>query len=523
MSKSEMVSVGEGPHTRSTAVWNPILEKMERRLLGWQKLYLSKGGRLTLLRSTLSSLPTYFLSLFTIPISVAHRIEKLQRDFLWGGMGNDFKHHLGGRVLVAKFGVELGGWHTNPIRGAHGCGLWKGILSGWDDYFQHVQFVQSKGPLLDTVLRRSASGGVGEWNVTFTRSFNDWEVEMVVEFFHVLSSVAVPNLVPDGLKWNCNKDDHMMAMKMINQAHVRKGRIRSFTSYCGGLPSPAAANNPLAYKFSWNPAGAIRAGLNPATYRSHGETLHIDGDSLYDSAVRLRIPDLPAFASECLPNRNSLFYGELYGIGCEASTIFHGTLRYEGMTCFGEIMGTLARIGFFNTEAHPILKGGKKPMFSTFLLELLNIKIEDVDGHLIAEKDITERIVTLGHYKEQGTAAKAAKTIIFLGFHEPREIPASCQSAFDDVVLLHHEVEIDFPDGLSENHGATLLEFGRTKNGKTITAMALTVCIPAGIGALLLLENKIKTRGVLRPIEPEVYVPGKCNIFVWFWFSITEE
>lgn len=43
--------------------------------------------------------------------------------------------------------------------------------------------------------------------------------------------------------------DHMMAMKIINQAHMRKGKIRSFTSYCGGLPSPAAANNPFAYKF----------------------------------------------------------------------------------------------------------------------------------------------------------------------------------------------------------------------------------------------------------------------------------
>jgi hypothetical protein len=43
----------------------------------------------------------------------------------------------------------------------------------------------------------------------------------------------------------------MMAMKMINLAHVRKGRIRSFTSYCGGLPSPEAANNPLAYKFRY--------------------------------------------------------------------------------------------------------------------------------------------------------------------------------------------------------------------------------------------------------------------------------
>lgn len=49
--------------------------------------------------------------------------------------------------------------------------------------------------------------------------------------------------------------------------------------------------------------------------------------------MRFRIPDLPAFALECLPNRNSLVYGDLYGIADEASTIFRGTLRYEGKIC----------------------------------------------------------------------------------------------------------------------------------------------------------------------------------------------
>ena len=41
----------------------------------------------------------------------------------------------------------------------------------------------------------------------------------------------------------------MMSVKMIDEAHARNGKVKSFTSFCGGLPSPAAANNPLAYKF----------------------------------------------------------------------------------------------------------------------------------------------------------------------------------------------------------------------------------------------------------------------------------
>ena len=70
-----------GAPYKSTTIWNDIIEKMERKLAGWKKIYLSKGGRLTLIKSTLSNLPNY-LSLFPIPVSVANKLEKIQRDFL---------------------------------------------------------------------------------------------------------------------------------------------------------------------------------------------------------------------------------------------------------------------------------------------------------------------------------------------------------------------------------------------------------------------------------------------------------
>ncbi|CAD6249220.1 unnamed protein product [Miscanthus lutarioriparius] len=278
--------------------------------------------------------------------------------------------------------------------------------------------------------------------------------------------------------------DHLMSMKMIDEAHARKGKIKAFTSYCGGLPSPAAANNPLAYKFSWNPAGALRAGKNPAVYKFLGETIHVDGHNLFESAKRLRLPELPAFALEHLPNRNSLIYGELYGISKEASTIYRATLRYEANT---------------------------------------DLDIEACGGY---DDEMIARLSKLGCCRDKEIAAKTVKTIKFLGLHDETQIPKGCSSAFDvicqrmeqrmayghneqDMVLLHHEVEVEYPDGQpTEKHQATLLEFGKVENGRSTTAMALTVGIPAAIGALLLLQNKVQTKGVIRPLQPEIYIPA---------------
>jgi hypothetical protein len=66
-----------GASFKAKSIWDGVVGKIERRLASWKWMYLSKGGRVTFIKSTLSNLLTYFLSLFPIFASVANCIEKL--------------------------------------------------------------------------------------------------------------------------------------------------------------------------------------------------------------------------------------------------------------------------------------------------------------------------------------------------------------------------------------------------------------------------------------------------------------
>ena len=56
--------------------------------------YISKGGRITLIRSTLSNLLVYLMSIFQMPRGFRLRLEKIQRDFLWRVGALDYRPHL---------------------------------------------------------------------------------------------------------------------------------------------------------------------------------------------------------------------------------------------------------------------------------------------------------------------------------------------------------------------------------------------------------------------------------------------
>lgn len=88
------LSLPLGAHFKSKAIWDWVIEKMEKRLANWKKIYLSKGGCLTLIKSTLSSIPTYFLSLFPLPVGLAKRLGVFREIFLWDRPGGEHNLHL---------------------------------------------------------------------------------------------------------------------------------------------------------------------------------------------------------------------------------------------------------------------------------------------------------------------------------------------------------------------------------------------------------------------------------------------
>lgn len=92
----------------SDSLLGPFIIRLQKRLATWKGKMLSLGGRITLIKSSLSTLSLYYMSLFSVPIGVVENIVKIQRNFLW--CGNDGKK---GFPLITwerlEFSKALGG------------------------------------------------------------------------------------------------------------------------------------------------------------------------------------------------------------------------------------------------------------------------------------------------------------------------------------------------------------------------------------------------------------------------------
>lgn len=71
--------------------WSDVVKKMSNKLSTWKAKTLSVGGRLTLLKSVLGAIPTYYMSLFKAPEGTISHLEKMRNKFFLGADIDDRK------------------------------------------------------------------------------------------------------------------------------------------------------------------------------------------------------------------------------------------------------------------------------------------------------------------------------------------------------------------------------------------------------------------------------------------------
>ncbi|GKB61749.1 hypothetical protein Tco_0917935 [Tanacetum coccineum] len=90
--------------------WDEVISKVSTRLSKWKLKTLSISGRLTLLKSVITSIPLYHMSIFKVLMGVLNKMESIRRNFFNGVDGLDRKIAWIGwdKVLASKKNDGLG-------------------------------------------------------------------------------------------------------------------------------------------------------------------------------------------------------------------------------------------------------------------------------------------------------------------------------------------------------------------------------------------------------------------------------
>ncbi|GJZ37690.1 RNA-directed DNA polymerase, eukaryota [Tanacetum coccineum] len=158
--------------------WDDVIAKLSARLSKWKLKSLSIGGRLTLIKSVLSSLPLYYMSSFKVPKGVLSKMESIRRNFFNGVENAEKKMSLIGwnKILASKKNGGLGvssffaynrallfKWIWRFL--ANGASLWSRFISaiyGIRGALDNSSSYSRRSPWLDIVneVRKLASKGI---------------------------------------------------------------------------------------------------------------------------------------------------------------------------------------------------------------------------------------------------------------------------------------------------------------------------------------------------------------------------
>ncbi|KAL8766713.1 MAG: hypothetical protein Q9209_006582 [Squamulea sp. 1 TL-2023] len=309
--------------------------------------------------------------------------------------------------------------------------------------------------------------------------------------------------------------DHSYAVKKIGEVHAKGGKVTPderlplIEAYRNILHLIAEhANNPLSFKFSWSPRGALLSQFNSARFLSENKEVDISNKELLGIAQPYYVKEGYDFVA--YPNRNSIPFRKFYAIP-EADTVIRGSLRYKGNPAF---VKALIDLGWLDTEPKDWLEPGLT------WAEVLQIAI---GAETSTESALILRVQELCHFPTEAESERILNGLRWIGLFSTEQAIVRGSSLLDtlcaqlekkmsyqrgerDLVMLQHKFVVEWQDGAKETYTSTLELYG-DPNG--YSAMAKSVGMTCSIAAQLLLDRHetFKTPGVLAPYRKEMCDP----------------
>ena len=295
--------------------------------------------------------------------------------------------------------------------------------------------------------------------------------------------------------------DHMSAMKVIDKIRDEGHELTAFESFTGGLLAPDTDDdNPWEYKFTWNPRNVVLAGQGIVKFIQEGTYKYIPYHKLFRRTEQVHIPGYGYF--EGYANRDSLKYLDVYGLR-GIRTIYRGTFRRPGFCRTWDIFVQLGA-----TDDTYEMEGVQNMSHREFINSFLSYNPYDsvelkLAHYMNLELDGPEmhRLKWIGVFDstpvglDRGTPAQILEHILKKKWTLKKEDK--------DMIVMWHKFEYLEKGEPREIH-STLVAVG---DDDINTAMSKTVGLPVGIAAKMILNGKIKSKGVKIPIERDVYNP----------------
>lgn len=293
--------------------------------------------------------------------------------------------------------------------------------------------------------------------------------------------------------------DHMSAMKVIDEIRDKGGKLTRFETFTGGLMAPESDNNPLNYKFTWNPKFVVIAGSTGAVkFLQENQYKYIPYHKLFRRTEIIKIDGYGKF--EAYANRDSLKYIDMYGIQ-GVHTMYRGTFRRPG---FGKLWDVFVQLGA--TDDRFTMENSDKLTFRSFINSFLVYHPSDsVELKLMHylkidyDSTIMDKLRWLGVFDETPIPIKNATPAQILQYILEQKL--KLEEGDKDMIVMWHKFIYEL-DGKKYDKESSLVVIGEdTKH----TAMAKTVGLPLAIYTKLFLQGKIDLKGVHIPTNRDVY------------------